>query len=291
IFNPARVKLEAMRAEMPMKYWKNLPEAALIPGLTAGAAGRVQEMVERGVNSDRGHVSEKRPAGAAAGGAVERVIVEPAEVLERAAEMSLGELRNAVDCCRACPLWEGATQAVGGEGNEAAEVMLVGEQPGDQEDVAGRVFVGPAGRLLDEALEAAGLRRGDLYLTNAVKHFKWKPAERGKRRLHDKANAAEVAHCRPWMLAEVVRIRPRVIVALGATAAGALLGRHVTIGSERGWAERVPEGLGARVLITTHPSFVLRCQDPGERGRAFAGLVDDLKRLGGGLGGVGETGA
>lgn len=284
IFNPARVKLGAMRAEMPKKYWKNLPEATLIPELTAGAPGRIREMVERGVNLERGHVSEKRPAGAPADGVRGRAITAPERLLERAGDLSQAEWSDALDCCRACPLWEGATQVVGGEGNKDAEVMLVGEQPGDEEDVAGRVFVGPAGRLLNEALEAAGLCRRDLYLTNAVKHFKWKPSPRGKRRLHDKASAGEVSRCRPWLLAEIVRLRPRVIVTLGATAAGSLLGRSVAIGKERGWVDGAPEGLGARLLITAHPSSVLRAVSPGDRQRGFDRLVADLRlvRSGGG---------
>jgi DNA polymerase len=179
---------------------------------------------------------------------------------------------DAADCC-ACELWRNATQTVFGEGPARAKLMLVGEQPGDREDLAGRPFVGPAGRVLDEALTAAGIDRGGVYVTNAVKHFKWQA--RGKRRIHDKPNRAEVAACRPWLDGELAAVRPRVLVLLGATAAQALLGAAFRVTRERG---RPIEGTGFadHVLATVHPSAIVRIRDAAERAEAEQGLVDDL---------------
>ena len=185
----------------------------------------------------------------------------------------MDQLRIDVGKCRACDLWQTATQAVFGDGPERAKVMLVGEQPGDMEDREGRPFVGPAGRLLDDALEAAGIERRVVYVTNAVKHFKWEP--RGKRRLHSKPNAGEVSACRPWLDAEIAALRPSIVVCLGATAAQALLGAEFRVSTQRGkW---VPSALAPNVLATVHPSSVLREQDEQRRHAAFAGLVADLQ--------------
>jgi DNA polymerase len=179
-------------------------------------------------------------------------------------------LREAAADCRACDLWRDATQTVFGEGKPSAEVMLVGEQPGDQEDIEGRPFVGPAGRLLDRALEDAGIERRLAYVTNVVKHFKWTP--RGKRRIHQRPNAAEIAACRPWFEAELAVVQPRVLVALGATAAQALFGRSFRVTQQRG--RTVESDLAPIATATVHPSSVLRSED---REREYAGLVDDLR--------------
>lgn len=185
----------------------------------------------------------------------------------------LERVQKEAAACRACPLWEHATQTVFGEGGMRGEVMLVGEQPGDQEDREGRPFVGPAGRLLDEALEAAGIDRDATYVTNVVKHFKW--TARGKRRIHAKPNWSEIAACRPWLDAELALVRPRVLVCLGATAAQALLGRDFRVTKQRGaW---VDSDLAERVTATIHPSSILRQRDDDARHSEFASFVDDLR--------------
>lgn len=186
---------------------------------------------------------------------------------------ALKTLRTAVQRCRGCPLWRHATQAVFGEGPLKARVIMIGEQPGDREDVAGRPFVGPAGRLLDEALVAAGIERTEVYVTNAVKHFKWKPA--GKRRLHQKPNAREIAACRPWLLAEFDALEPDITVALGATAAQALMGAAFRVTRDRGKIFRDLDWTPAFVA-TVHPSSILR-GDPAERDPALKEFVADLK--------------
>jgi uracil-DNA glycosylase family protein len=185
----------------------------------------------------------------------------------------LPTLREAAAGCRACDLWKTGTQTVFGEGTSAAEIVFVGEQPGDKEDVAGRPFVGPAGRVLDEALEAAGIDRKLAYVTNAVKHFKWEP--RGKRRIHAKPNWAELAACRPWLDAELEAVKPKVLVALGATAAQALLGRQFRVTKQRGVP--VDSELAPYVVATVHPSSILRQETEEDRAAAFKDLVADLK--------------
>ena len=186
---------------------------------------------------------------------------------------SLPRLREAAAGCRGCHLWENATQTVFGEGARAADVMLVGEQPGDQEDLAGKPFVGPAGRLLDQALEEAGIDRRQAYVTNVVKHFKWQP--RGKRRIHQKPNWAEMAACRPWLDAEVEVVGPEVVVCLGATAAQALIGRDFRVSRQRG--ELVDSPLARYVLATVHPSSILRQRDDASRQAEYAAFVEDLR--------------
>ena len=185
---------------------------------------------------------------------------------------SLDELRAAAAGCRGCRLFENATQTVFGEGGERADVVLVGEQPGDQEDRAGEPFVGPAGKLLDRALGEAGIDRDRAYVTNVVKHFKWRP--QGKRRLHQKPNAEEIGACRPWLDAELDRLKPRIVVCLGATAAQALLGRSFRVTRERGriveW-DREP-----LALATVHPSSILRAPDDDARRREYEAFVADL---------------
>jgi uracil-DNA glycosylase family protein len=186
---------------------------------------------------------------------------------------SLDELRAEAADCKACDLWKTGTQTVFGEGSESAEIVFVGEQPGDKEDLAGRPFVGPAGRVLDEGLEAAGIDRSLAYVTNAVKHFKW--TARGKRRIHQKPNAAELAACRPWLEAELAVIQPRVLVALGATAAQALLGRQFRVTKQRGVP--VESDLAPHVVATVHPSSILRQETDEDRAAAMEGFVADLK--------------
>jgi uracil-DNA glycosylase family protein len=186
---------------------------------------------------------------------------------------SLPSLREAAAGCQACPLWEGATQTVFGEGARTAEIVFVGEQPGDVEDREGRPFVGPAGRVFDDALADAGIDRKLAYVTNAVKHFKWQA--RGKRRIHQKPNAAELAACRPWLDAELAVVEPRVLVLLGATAAQALLGRGFRVTRERGVP--VDSELAPNVLATVHPSSILRAPDETARREAYAAFVADLR--------------
>jgi uracil-DNA glycosylase family protein len=186
---------------------------------------------------------------------------------------SLSALRKAENECRRCPLYKNATQAVPGEGPGHAKVMLVGEQPGDKEDLAGKPFVGPAGRVLDRALADAGIPRDQTFVTNAVKHFKFEP--RGKRRLHKKPNAYEIERCKWWLERERAIVKPELIVALGATAARSVMGRAVTIGKVRGEALSLDDG--TRVVITVHPSALLRMQEEAEKRAAYAAFVKDLK--------------
>jgi uracil-DNA glycosylase family protein len=188
---------------------------------------------------------------------------------------SLDQLRAAAKACRACDLWRNATQTVFGEGGEGARLMLVGEQPGDVEDRSGEPFVGPAGRILDEALEAAGIPRSAVYVTNIVKHFKWRRAPGGKRRLHQRPDRAEVEACVPWLRAEVARIDPALIVCLGATAAQGLLGSSFRVTRQRG--QVLPTALGPPAMATIHPSAVLRAPDSEARATALAGLIADLR--------------
>ena len=188
---------------------------------------------------------------------------------------SLPVLREAAAGCKACHLWKVGTQTVFGEGAKASEVMFVGEQPGDQEDVQGRPFVGPAGRVLDDAMVEAGIDRTKAYVTNAVKHFKWEP--RGKRRIHQKPNSAELAACRPWLDAELVAVKPQVLVALGSTAAQSLLGRQFRVTKERGVP--VDSDLAPNVLATVHPSSILRAPDEEARAAAYRDFVADLRKV------------
>ena len=202
----------------------------------------------------------------------------PKRVLPTAAPLvpghaSLETLRDAASRCRACDLWKLGTQTVFGEGSTGAHVMMVGEQPGDKEDLQGRPFVGPAGAVLDKALAAAGIDRDDVYVTNIVKHFKWEP--RGKRRLHKKPNAVEIRACRPWLDAEIALVKPRVVVLLGATAAQGLLGRDFRVTQRRG--EWIASDLAPYVLATVHPSSILRAQDDDSRHEEMRKFVLDLK--------------
>ena len=188
-------------------------------------------------------------------------------------QLDLDSLREAAAGCRGCDLWENATQTVFGDGASKAQMMLVGEQPGDREDVEGEPFVGPAGRVLDEALEAAGIARSRVYVTNAVKHFRW--VRRGKRRLHEKPNAQQVRACRPWLEAEVKAMRPSLIVLMGATAAQSLLGPTFRVTQHRG--KVLPTPLGVPAVATVHPSSILRAPDDEARHEAMRSFIDDLR--------------
>ena len=190
-------------------------------------------------------------------------------------------LHDSAALCRACDLWQRGTQTVFGEGRSKAQIMFVGEQPGNDEDLAGRPFIGPAGKLLDRALEQAGIDRSLAYVTNVVKHFKWEP--RGKRRIHAKPNAAEITACLPWLQAEMELIRPRAVVCLGATAAQALLGRQFRVTAHRG--EFVESPLAPYVMATVHPSAILRAPDDDTRHREMDRFVDDLRKIAGVLDG------
>ena len=264
IFNPARLNLAAMRREMPVRYWANLPEARLIPALARSAGQRSEAMVERPPTrpNPKARAARGRNASSEAGD------VPPAG--------GLAALRQAAAACRACELWKDATQTVFGEGPARARVVVVGEQPGDEEDLRGRPFVGPAGKLFDEALAELGLDRASLYVTNAVKHFRFE--QRGKFRLHRSPSAAHVRACHGWLEGELARIRPDVVVCLGAIAAKAVFGNAFGLMRQRGqWQDL---GEGRRGFATVHPSWVLRQRDRAARDAAYAGFVEDLAMLG-----------
>ena len=190
---------------------------------------------------------------------------------------TISELRHAAANCKACDLWKNATQTVFGEGSPKAKIMFVGEQPGDQEDRAGHPFVGPAGKLLNEALDQAGINRAEVYVTNAVKHFKWTPAERGKRRIHQKPGYSEIQACRPWLDAELRLIKPEILVCLGATAAQSLLGRTFSVNRRRG--QRVESSLAPYVTATVHPSSILRAPDSKSRELQMRAFIKDLAKI------------
>ena len=260
IFNPARVKINAMRAEMPKKYWHNLPEAQDIAPLLAGAGARVERMRETAVQLANPRSDKWRVRGE-----------EPAAVPDHGAT-TLAELASGIKACTRCPLHCNATQAVAGEGHAGARIMLVGEQPGDREDLEGRPFVGPAGQLLDEALAEAGLDRANLYVTNAVKHFKFEP--RGKRRLHQNPSAGEIDICRWWLDQERDLVKPDIIVSLGGSALRGLTGKSASISSVRG--QPITLAGGERLVATVHPSFLLRLPDRQRAAAERVAFIADL---------------
>jgi len=261
IFNPARLKVAMMKSEMPVKYWRNLPEASLIPQLIRGAKQAEDDMVARAatIPPARHMRAEARK-------------VDPEAA---AAIVSLADARAAAQGCTRCPLYEQATQAVFGEGPEHAEVMFVGEQPGDQEDLAGRPFVGPAGQVFNTALDKVGIERSRVYVTNAVKHFKFEP--RGKKRIHSKPNAGEITACRFWVDLERELVRPKLIVALGATAVQSLMGKAASIASLRGKKIELPDG--GTLLVTVHPSYLLRLPDRVRAAEELEHFEADLRAV------------
>ncbi len=286
IFNPARLKINAMTKEMPKKYWKNLPEAALIGGLIRDAGTREQAMIAAEPTQpsrlaqalDRQARATARDGQGEEGSGVD--LFEAAEVKGQGdghgagddVPATLAEARAAATQCRRCDLYGPATQVVFGEGPETAEIIFVGEQPGDKEDLAGHPFVGPAGAMFNRALGDAGIEREKAYVTNAVKHFKYEP--RGKFRLHKKPDTKEIAACRYWLDLEKSFLSPKIIVALGASAGQALLGRTVRIGAERG--KPIPQGNDAPVFVTVHPSYLLRLPDEEAKTKEYARFVEDL---------------
>lgn len=260
IFNPARVKIKAMQAEMPKKYWRNLPEARFIPEMIAQAENREREMRNAAPTNPPARTAIIKNRICAA-----RRVHPPHDSLEA--------LRAAAHRCDRCPLHRHATQIVMGEGPRNASLMFVGEQPGDHEDLAGRPFVGPAGQVFDDACRAAGIDRNSVFVTNAVKHFKFLP--RGKRRLHQRPNAGEISHCKWWLDAERKLVRPRLIVAMGATAAEALTGSGKRLLERRGQIERTEDGYPA--VITVHPSYILRLRDRRKQAAETARFRRDLE--------------
>ena len=260
IFNPARLKIGAMLKEMPKKYWRNMPETSLVQPLIAGARQREIDMIDASVIKEGlAHALE-----------AERHI-QPGGNLHASWEALMKEARK----CTRCDLYKHATQTVFGEGPLDASIMFVGEQPGDQEDIAGRPFVGPAGSVFDAALEKAGIDRSTVYVTNAVKHFKF--VQKGKKRIHSKPGAGEIEACRWWIAHERELIRPPVTVALGATAARSLIGKTVTISKVRGEPLALEDG--SECWVTVHPSSLLRMPDPDARHEARALFERDLKLI------------
>lgn len=257
IFNPARLRIQAMQSEMPKKYWHNMPEADLIPGLIAGAGAKVQQM--------RAAAPTLAPAFAA--NAQNMVAERPLPVTDP------DILSAQMNACTRCPIHANATQAVPGEGPLSAPLMIVGEQPGDAEDLAGRSFVGPAGQLFDRIAAEAGLDRKAAFVTNAVKHFKFRPS--GKRRLHQTPNAHEIQHCRWWLDLERKLVQPQLLLALGGTAAEALTGSRKDLMQRRGRIEETQDGLP--VFLTVHPSYLLRLSDPVQRSEETDRFRDDLR--------------
>ncbi len=247
IFNPARVKIKAMKTEMPTRHWATLPEAQIIPKLLAGADQRVTEMALNQKTSATPWVPETR---------------------------DIAQLRSAAPGCRGCDLFQHATQVVFGEGPPDSKVVMVGEQPGDEEDIKGHPFVGPAGRLLNKAMEESGLKREGIYVTNAVKHFKF--VERGKRRIHAKPTGIEISACRPWLEAELNAIEPELVVCLGATAAQALMGREFRVTTDRG--KFFPHRWAKELVATIHPSAILRAP-PERHQEEYDLLVRDFRLI------------
>ena len=247
IFNPTRVKLEAMRAEMPQKYWKHLPEAALIPSLVLGADNRVDDMLMSAPTTGDLKCGE-RPA---------PYDTYLNHIISSNSATPLERIAAGIKQCDACELCHHATQAVPGVGPEKARIMLVGEHPGDEEDLQGQPFIGSAGQLLSQVLETVGLDRSEIYLTNAVKHFRFRPTR--KKRIHERPKEGHIHACRSWLHREINEVQPDVIVCLGVTAATSILGRPVVLKHVR---DQVLYLGRQRVIVTAHPAAVLRAQDP-----------------------------
>jgi len=245
IFNPARLKVGAMMSEMPKKYWKNMPEAVDIPEMIAKARSREMAMRQHGV-------TQPNTLAATLSAQKKKASIRPAEIT------MLSHAKREIQSCQRCELYCHASQAVFGEGPDNARLMIIGEQPGDQEDIAGRPFVGPAGQLLNSALEEVGIDRNEAYVTNAVKHFKFKL--RGKRRIHQRPTAREIDHCRWWLETERKLVKPDIILALGSSAARAVIGKTVKISDMRGRPHKLTDSTLA--YISVHPSYLLRISNP-----------------------------
>jgi DNA polymerase len=257
IFNPARLKTKTMQGHMPRKYWRNMPETEVVSELVARSQRVTGAMLERPPTAPRSRRTESTALSA-----------------RDMASQTIESVRKQALCCTRCPLYRRATQTVFGEGPARAEVMFVGEQPGDQEDLAGKPFVGPAGQLFDRGLAQVGIRRDAVYVTNAVKHFKFEP--RGRRRLHKTPGQLEIEACRSWLSRELELVQPRLVVALGATAAHALLGRAIPVERNRGRLLRLSDA--TRMLVTVHPSYLLRV-DPERQEAEYARFVQDLEAV------------
>ncbi len=283
IFNPARLKVTAMKKEMPTKYWRNLPEAELIKPLIRTAEARVRAMEANLPSPSRSAIALREAE------AMQNSVGTAGDGNMGIEIAALDELKPALDGCRRCPLYAAATQGVPGDGPSRADIMFVGEQPGDQEDLAGKPFVGPAGKLFDIALERAGIDRSRTYVTNGVKHFKFEP--RGKRRIHQKPNTSEIDACRWWIEREVRIVQPKLIVALGATGAFSVTGKALPVQQNRSlvivgedWpADRKRPSVGHAgnrrpdLLITVHPSFLLRLQTEEDKRREWHAFLGDLR--------------
>lgn len=248
IFNPARLKIKMMKAEMSPKYWSSLPETEIIHELIRNTPKRLQDMAEA-----------------------------PRFKAEVPKTSSWEELRTAALSCKACPIAQHANHTVFGEGPLQADLMIVGEQPGDEEDLAGKVFIGPAGKIFSQALALAGIDRESIYVTNAVKHFKWTQGTESKARIHKKASGAEMHACKPWLESEIALVKPKVILALGVTAGTALYGRLVQIQSERNKVN-TSSAFAKSLTISWHPSAILRAFNDDDREQKMKDLVEDLKK-------------
>ncbi|MBB4196793.1 hypothetical protein CCR94_06195 [Rhodoblastus sphagnicola] len=256
IFNPARLNLAAMQSQLPKKFWRNLPEAQAIPALARAAQNRAEAMIATPPTPPRFSLS--RP---------------PAPQSEAPADASdLADLRAQLACCEKCPLHRDATQTVCGAGPARAQLMIVAEQPGDQEDICGAPLVGPAGKVFDEALRRVGCVRAEIYVTNAVKHFKF--TLKGKRRIHAKPSVGEIDACSWWLHREIELMRPKIIVAMGASALRGLTGQTLSVRESRGGLIELAEN--RRLLATTHPAYLLRLEDEQEKRLAWRAFLDDL---------------
>jgi DNA polymerase len=263
IFNPARLKVKMMTKEMPKKYWKNLPEAELIPSLIANAEAQVLDMARRVASQPLPFHHRLQEAAAQ--------VPEPA----RAPAGTLAALKEEARSCTRCDIYCRATQTVFGDGPVDAKVMFIGEQPGDQEDLAGRPFVGPAGKLFNEVLAEVGIDRRSLYVTNAVKHFKYEP--RGKRRIHQKPNMGEVRQCRWWLTQEIELVKPKLVVAMGATALFSLTDMRQRLEDVR--SEPIAMEDGRVLFVTVHPSYLLRIPDERRKAEELARFREDMSRI------------
>jgi probable DNA metabolism protein len=261
IFNPSRLKVSAMTAEMPKKYWHNLPEAELIPSLIQGAKDQERRMMQS-LNHVPNPIAQK-------------AIYQPNRINEDINPPDIPAIWEQVEACRRCPLWDGATQGVAGVGPLKARLMIVGEQPGDKEDLAGQPFVGPASKILDQALAEAGLSRDQAYVTNAVKHFKYDV--RGQRRIHKNPSVSEIKACNIWLEREIELVQPELILCLGGSAARAVNGRPVKISDNRG--QLLERADGRKFFVTSHPSYILRVQRHEKASAAYPQMVAELQTV------------